>query len=335
METDLFSYCLPGELIAQYPLERGKDRLLVIDRRTGELFHRQFEDILSYLYPGDVVVLNDTRVIPARLMGKKETGGVVEVLLLKQVGGPRWRCLVSASKPARVGSLLLFSGNLTARVEKREDKDYVLFFSDENQVLNIGDVPLPPYIDRKPEAMDSVTYQTVYACHDGSVASPTAGLHFTQDILQRMESSGIEVVYVTLHVGLGTFIPVRTRSVEDHAMHPEEFSVTDAAAVSINNAITQERRIVAVGTTTTRVLEHLMHTRGRIIPGKGATDIFIYKGFPFKAVNSLLTNFHLPRSTLLMLVSAFGGHDLIMKAYQDAVNRKYRFYSYGDAMFII
>jgi S-adenosylmethionine:tRNA ribosyltransferase-isomerase len=229
----------------------------------------------------------------------------------------------------------MFADKLEALVEKKEGKYYVLTFSDKKKVLSIGKIPLPPYIDREPEEKDSESYQTVYARHDGSVASPTAGLHFTQDMLLTIESSGIEIVYVTLHVGPGTFTPVRTDIIEEHTMHPEEFSVTDKAADAINNAKAQGKRIISVGTTTTRVLEHLMHSQGRICPGKGSTDIFIYNGFSFKTVGALLTNFHLPCSTLLMLVCAFGGHDLIMKAYKEAVERRYRFYSYGDAMLII
>jgi S-adenosylmethionine:tRNA ribosyltransferase-isomerase len=335
METELFSYYLPRELIARYPLERGMEKLLVVERDTGKIFHKQFSDLLSYLHPGDVLVLNDTKVIPARLLGRKETGGQVEVLLFKQIEGTKWKCLLSASKPTRAGAVIMFADNLEAVVEKREGKDYMLTFSDENQVLSIGKIPLPPYIDREPEEKDSESYQTVYARHDGSVASPTAGLHFTQDMLGKIEASGIEIVYVTLHVGPGTFTPVRTESIEEHTMHPEEFSVTHKAADAINNARAQGKRIVSVGTTTTRVLEHLMCSQGRISPGKGSTDIFIYTGFSFKSVGALLTNFHLPCSTLLMLVSSFGGHDQIMKAYKEAVERRYRFYSYGDAMLII
>jgi S-adenosylmethionine:tRNA ribosyltransferase-isomerase len=335
MQTELFSYNLPRELIDRYPLERGMERLLVVERDTGRIFHKQFSDLLSYIHPVDVLVLNDTKVIPARLLGRKETGGQVEVLLLKQIEGAKWRCLVSASKPTRAGAVIMFADNLEAIVDSREGQYYVLTFSDEKQVLSIGRIPLPPYIDREPEEKDSESYQTVYACHEGSVASPTAGLHFTQDMLLKIESSGIEIVYVTLHVGPGTFTPVRTDAIEEHTMHPEEFSVTDKAADAINNARSKGRRIVSVGTTTTRVLEHLMHSQGRISPGKGSTDIFIYNGFSFKSVEALLTNFHLPCSTLLMLVSAFGGHDQIMKAYKEAVERRYRFYSYGDAMLII
>ena len=335
METSRFSYHLSKDLIAKYPVQRGHERLLVINRSTGAILHCQFDDILSYLYPGDVLVMNDTKVIPARLIGSKETGGAVEVFLLKKIDGPRWQCLINASKPPKSGSALRFADNLEARVEKRDDKDYVVLFSDEERVLSSGRVPLPPYIDREPEPLDSDAYQTVYARYDGSVASPTAGLHFTQEMLGRIESLGVELVFVTLHVGLGTFTPVRTMSVEEHTMHPEEFFVTDQAADAIHEAMMQGRRIVAVGTTTTRVLEHLMHSQGKITPGKGTTNIFIYNGFAFKAVQALITNFHLPCSTLLMLVSAFTGHDLIMKAYKEAVERKYRFFSYGDAMLII
>lgn len=335
MKTSLFSYDLPRDLIARYPVDRGKERLLVVERGTGRLFHKQFEDIHSYLMPGDVMVLNDTRVIPARLKGRKQTGGVVEVLLLKHLEGPRWCCLLNASKPTKAGSIVKFSDGLSAIVEKAEGKNYMLIFSDEEKVLSTGAMPLPPYIGREPIDRDFETYQTVYAREEGSIASPTAGLHFSQEMLSSIEATGVEIAFITLHVGIGTFTPVRTEHVEEHMMHQEEFHVSDRSAAVINTAISQGRRIVAVGTTTTRVLEHLMSTQGRIEPGKGATDIFIYNGFPFKAVSSMLTNFHLPCSTLLMLVCAFGGNDLVMSAYREAVQMKYRFYSYGDAMLII
>ena len=335
METEKFNYHLPRKLIARYPLERGTERLLVVERHTGRIRHLQFQDILSYLHPGDVLVMNDTKVIPARLMGRKETGGSVEVLLLKRIEGARWRCLASASKRTRPGALISFGEKLTAVVEQKEGNEFVLDFSDEARVLTEGRVPLPPYIDREPEDLDREAYQTIYARHDGSIASPTAGLHFTRDMLGRISSSGIELVYVTLHVGPGTFTPVRTASVEEHTMHDEEFFVSDEAAKAVQTAIAQKRRIVAVGTTTTRVLEHLLRSRGKVVPGRGSTDIFIYDGFDFRAVDVLLTNFHLPCSTLLMLVSAFAGHELVMKAYHEAVEQRYRFFSYGDAMLII
>ncbi len=234
MQTELFSYNLPKELIAGYPLERGMEQLLVVERETGKIFHKHFSDLLSYLHQGDVLVLNDTKVIPARLLGRKETGGQVEVLLLKQIKGAKWRCMVSASKPTRAGAVIMCADNLKAVVENREGKYHVLTFSDEKKVLSVGRIPLPPYIDREPEELDSESYQTVYARHDGSVASPTAGLHFTQDMLLKIESAGIEIVYVTLHVGPGTFTPVRTDVIEEHIMHPEEFLVTDKAADAIN-----------------------------------------------------------------------------------------------------
>ncbi|HVN72955.1 MAG TPA: tRNA preQ1(34) S-adenosylmethionine ribosyltransferase-isomerase QueA [Desulfomonilia bacterium] len=335
MKTNQFFYHLPKQLVAQYPLERGKERLLVVERDTGKIHHGQFAELLSYLQRGDVLVMNDTKVIPARLIGRKETGGVVEVLLIRQMGGSRWQCLVSASKPAKTGVVITFSDNLEARVEKREGNDYLLNFSDAQRVLKTGKVPLPPYIDREPEDLDLSAYQTVYARNEGSVASPTAGLHFTRDMLGRIESLGITIIYLTLHVGPGTFTPVRTEFVEEHTMHAEEFTLSEPSARAIHEAMRKGKRIVAVGTTSTRVLEHMMRLHGKIIPGRGYTDLFIYNGFDFKVIGALLTNFHLPCSTLLMLVSSFGGHDHIMNAYREAVERKYRFFSYGDAMLII
>jgi len=335
VKTQDFSYPLPRELIARYPLPRGTGRLLVVDRRESRLSHRQFPDIVDYLAAGDVLVLNDTRVIPARLLGKKPTGGVVEVLLLKELEVGTWRCLASASKRMRPGSVVTFDHGLRACVVGRDADAWILAFSEPDRVLEVGAVPLPPYLCRDAEESDSRDYQTVFARHDGSVAAPTAGLHFTPETLRRCADKGVEIVFLTLHVGPGTFLPVRTERVEDHVMHAEEFALSEQAADTIARAMGEARRIVAVGTTTTRVLEHLMHARGRVVQGTGSTDIFIRNGFSFQAVGALLTNFHLPCSTLLMLVCAFGGHGLVMKAYQEAVDRRYRFFSYGDAMLII
>jgi S-adenosylmethionine:tRNA ribosyltransferase-isomerase len=335
MDTARYDYHLPKDLIARYPVERGTERLLILERDTGKISYRQFEDLISYLHTGDLLVLNDTRVIPARLIGRKETGGTVEVLLLKKLDEARWQCLIKASKKPKNRTILFFAGDLTATVENSAGDAFIVSFSDPDRVLMAGTVPLPPYLEREPEEADSYSYQTVYARYDGSVASPTAGLHFTGGFLKKIESVGVELVFVTLHVGLGTFTPVRTQTVEEHTMHLEEYSVTQEAALSINEAKGKGRRIVAVGTTTTRVLEHLMHSHGMIVPGEGSTDLFIYNGYDFKCTGTLLTNFHLPCSTLLMLVSAFGGYELVMRAYSEAIDRRFRFFSYGDAMLII
>ncbi|HQG33197.1 MAG TPA: tRNA preQ1(34) S-adenosylmethionine ribosyltransferase-isomerase QueA [Deltaproteobacteria bacterium] len=334
MDISRFDYPLPKELIAQYPMERGHERLLVLERETGRSIHRHFEDIEEYLSQGDLLVLNDTRVMHARLFGRKESGGRIEVLLVKETDRGTWLCLLKASKSPKPGTALLLENSLQARVESRQDDLYEIAFSDPERVLLCGRIPLPPYIERSPEEIDESMYQTVYARHEGSVAAPTAGLHFTPEFLERLRSKGVETAFVTLHVGPGTFVPVKTENIEDHRMHPEDFSVTEEAALIINRAMEEGRRIVAVGTTTTRVLEHLMVRYGRIVPGAGSTNLFIFEGFRFRIVGALLTNFHLPCSTLLMLVSAFGGYEYVMEAYRAALKERYRFFSYGDAMFI-
>jgi S-adenosylmethionine:tRNA ribosyltransferase-isomerase len=335
MDIARYQYHLPGELIAQYPRERGTDRLLVVDRGSGEIHHRTFEDLYGCLCTDDLLVLNDTRVIPARLLGRKESGGKVELLLVRQLASGEWSCLVRSSKPPRPGMELLFENGLTGRVEGRLDDLWQVGFSDPDKVLTAGRTPLPPYITRPPEKLDEERYQTVYAQINGSVAAPTAGLHFTGGFLEKMRARGVETAFITLHVGPGTFVPVRSERLEDHRMHEEEFLVSDQAARAVNRAMDEGRRIVAVGTTTTRVLESLMARHGRIVAGEGSTDLFIFEGFTFRCVGALLTNFHLPRSTLLMLVTAFGGYGLIMDAYRCAVQRRYRFFSYGDAMLIL
>jgi S-adenosylmethionine:tRNA ribosyltransferase-isomerase len=336
-DTDIsrYHYDLPKEFIAKYPLERGKERLLVLERRTGKIHHRTFGDLLAYFRSGDLMVMNDSRVIPARIVGRKPTGGRIEILLIRKTGSEEWQCLLKASKTPGNGTVIEIDDTLDALVTGRDGDVFTVAFSDPEQVFSKGTVPLPPYLERESEEADLFTYQTVYARKDGSIASPTAGLHFTGDFLKTIESAGTELAYVTLHVGPGTFLPVRTRNIEEHVMHDEEYEVTEHAACAINTAMQQGRRIVAVGTTTVRVLEHLMKKNSRIIPGRDFTDLFIYPGFEFQSVGMLLTNFHLPGSTLLMLVCAFGGHDHVMRAYQEAIREKYRFYSYGDAMLII
>ncbi|HPI91795.1 MAG TPA: tRNA preQ1(34) S-adenosylmethionine ribosyltransferase-isomerase QueA [Deltaproteobacteria bacterium] len=335
VETSRFAYHLPRELIARYPVPRGTARLLIVDRSSGKLLHKKFGDVLTFLHPGDVLVLNDTRVIPARFLGRKESGGSVEVFLLRRLEADRWVCLVKASKKLKPGMRVHFGQDLTACIGERVGDGCIVIFSDPDRVPGLGKMPLPPYLEREAEDSDNEDYQTVYARHDGSVAAPTAGLHFTRGMLGEIVSMGVQVVPLTLHVGQGTFTPVRAEQVEDHLMHSEEYTVSEEAAGAIHNAMEQGRRIVAVGTTSARVLEHVIREAGRIVAGSGSTDIFIYDGFPFRAVNALLTNFHLPCSTLLMLVSAFTGHELIMKAYEEAIRNRYRFFSYGDAMLIV
>lgn len=334
MNLERFDYLLPGELIAQHPVERGRERLLVLDRSAGKVAHRQFEDLAAHLVPGDLLVLNDTRVIRARLLGNKPSGGRVELLLVRETVPGTWECLLKASKAPKTGAVLHLSGGLTASVKGRREDLYEVEFTQADMVRQAGRVPLPPYINRPPDEDDETLYQTVYAKRDGSVAAPTAGLHFTPGFLDLLAARGVETAFITLHVGPGTFLPVRTKRIEDHRMHSEEFIVSAGAADAICRAKAEGRRVVAVGTTTTRVLEHLTREHGRIVEGQGSTGIFIYEGFPFRCVDALLTNFHLPCSTLIMLVAAFGGHEGVMSAYREAVKERYRFFSYGDAMFI-
>ncbi|OPZ60347.1 MAG: S-adenosylmethionine:tRNA ribosyltransferase-isomerase [Deltaproteobacteria bacterium ADurb.Bin510] len=335
MEVAGFEYALPEDLIAQYPLERGSERLLVLERASGQLSHRRFGDLVDYFRPGDLLVMNDTRVMPARLHGFKSSGGRVEVFLLKRQPDDSWQCLIRASKAPKPGALISFSQGLEALVRERLSDSYIVEFNRPELLPEVAQVPLPPYIKRSPEALDAAAYQTVYARCEGSVAAPTAGLHFTPQLLAALAASGVELAFVTLHVGAGTFKPVQVARVEDHVMHFEDFSVSAEAAAAINRALEERRRVITVGTTSTRVLEHLMRAHGRIVAGSGSTDLFIYPGQSFGCISGLITNFHLPCSTLLMLVSAFGGHASVMQAYRAAVNERYRFFSYGDAMLIV
>ncbi|NEZ42016.1 tRNA preQ1(34) S-adenosylmethionine ribosyltransferase-isomerase QueA [Paenibacillus alvei] len=341
MNVDLFDFHLPEHLIAQTPLtERTASRLLTLDRHTGKVEHHNFPEILSYLQPGDLLVLNDTRVIPARLFGVKEdTGAKVEVLLLKQEEDDCWEALVKPGKRVKVGMTVLFGDKLKAEVlEEREMGARLLRFTYEgifNEILDeLGQMPLPPYI--KEQLNDRERYQTVYAKHEGSAAAPTAGLHFTKELLAEVEKKGVHVAYITLHVGLGTFRPMSSDTIEEHVMHSEYYEMSADTATIINETKKQGGRIVAVGTTSARTLETVAgRFDGKPIEScSGWTDIFIYPGYEFKLVNSLLTNFHLPKSTLVMLVSALAGRDHIMAAYQEAIDQEYRFFSFGDAMFI-
>lgn len=335
MELKDFHYDLPHELIAQYPVPRGTERLMVIDRSKADISHVCFRDLEKYLLPGDTLVLNDSRVIPARLTGKKATGGNVEIFLLKEIEVGIWESLIRSSKLSRTGTTVYFETGLKAVIIERDFEKAHVQFDRPELIFATGRMPLPHYISRKVEEGDKEYYQTVYAKNEGSVAAPTAGLHFTKEMLSDFSRKGVETVYITLHVGLGTFKPVRVKNIEDHRMHDEDFFVGDDESDKINSAMNNKRRIVSVGTTTTRVLEHLMRENGTIRAGHGGTGIFIRPGFEFRCANALLTNFHLPCSTLIMLVCAFGGYNLIMKAYKEAVRERYRFFSYGDAMFII
>ena len=339
MRTDDFDYYLPKELIAQHPAQkRDMSRLLVMDKKTGEIEHKHFHDIIDYLNAGDVLVINNTKVIPARLMGLKKGGTAhIEVLLLKQVGETnQWEVLVHPGKRAKVGTEIIFGdGRLTAKVIADTDTGRVVEFSYEgifNEILDqLGTMPLPPYITEYDGDMSR--YQTVYAKFAGSAAAPTAGLHFTEELLEEIKQKGIEVVEVLLHVGLGTFRPVQVDDVTKHKMHTEFYSVSQEAAERLNKAKAEGRRIISVGTTSTRTLESAFRD-GKIQAGSGETDIFIYPGYEFKVVEALITNFHLPKSTLVMLVSALASKEFILHAYEVAVEEKYRFFSFGDAMFI-
>ncbi len=338
MKLTDFSYELPKELIAQHPAEpRDHARLMLYDRKTGAVEHKHFYDLVDELRAGDVLVFNDSKVIPARLYGKRvPTGGKVEVLLLTPVGEDRWEVLVKPGKKALPGTTIEFPGGLQAEVLDRTDFGgrVVHFTYDgvfDDIIDKIGEMPLPPYIHEKMEDPDE--YQTVYARERGSAAAPTAGLHFTDELLQKIRDKGVEEVFVTLHVGLGTFRPVEEENIEDHQMHSEFYSITPEAADAINRAKAEGRRIIAVGTTSIRTLESA-GTTGTLKAGSGWTNIFIYPGFTFHIVDALVTNFHLPESTLLMLISALSTREQILHAYEIAVKEKYRFFSFGDAMFI-
>lgn len=341
MDINEFDYELPKELIAQTPLKkRDSSRLLVLDKNDGTIKHEVFNNILDYLIPGDVLVLNDTKVIPARLIGsKEETNAVIELLLLKDLGDDEWECLSKPAKRLKVGTIVNFGdGKLKAKVTEKFDEGLchvkLLYEGILMEVLDeLGTMPLPPYIHEKLE--DQSRYQTVYAKNIGSAAAPTAGLHFTKELLEEIKKKGVIVTYVTLHVGLGTFRPVEVENILDHHMHSEFYVMDKETADILNLAKEEGRRIVAVGTTSTRTLETVAtNNKGRFIATSGNTDIFIYPGYEFKGIDCLITNFHLPKSTLVMLVSALAGRDNILNAYREAVDEKYRFFSFGDAMFI-
>ncbi|HIW57598.1 MAG TPA: tRNA preQ1(34) S-adenosylmethionine ribosyltransferase-isomerase QueA [Firmicutes bacterium] len=340
MTTKDFYYELPQELIAQTPLkDRTASRLLVLDRKSGEIEHRRFRDITEYLRPGDCLVMNNTRVIPARLYGVKEdTGGKIEFLLLKRIDLDTWEIILKPGKRGRKGARFVFGdGALRAEItDVKPDGNRIVRFEYEGvweELLDkLGEMPLPPYIKEK--LTDKERYQTVYSKIEGSAAAPTAGLHFTEELLEKIKDMGVNTAYLTLHVGLGTFRPVSVENVEEHVMHSEYYEINEETAELINRTRENGGRIVAVGTTSVRTLETAADGAGRLKAESGNTDIFIYPGYKFKAVDALITNFHLPESTLLMLISAFAGKDKVFKAYEEAVKEKYRFFSFGDAMFI-
>lgn len=350
MKVSDFNYDLPKELIAQVPIKnRDTSRLMVLDRKTQTIEHKIFKDILDYLEPGDCLVRNNTKVIPARLYGKKlETGANVEFLLLKRIEGDIWEVMVKPGKKLMPGTKVSFGKNLFENnqqpeilleaeiLEKLEGGNRKVKFKYQgifHEILNeIGLMPLPPYIHEKLKEKDR--YQTVYAKYEGSAAAPTAGLHFTEELLKKIQKKGVEIANVTLHVGIGTFRPVKVENVEEHDMHSEHFYIKKEDAEKINTAKKEGHRVIAVGTTSCRVLESIADENGMVQETEGDTSIFIYPGYQFKCLDCLITNFHLPESTLIMLVSALAGKDFIMKAYKEAVKEKYRFFSFGDAMFI-
>ena len=339
MKTHDFYYDLPEELIAQTPLEkRDTSRLMLLDRTTGQVQHKHFYDILDYLNPGDCLVMNDSRVLPARLLGHRPTGGAVEVLLLRDLGNKCWECLCKPGRKMQVGSEVIFgNGELTAVVKEVQDTgNRVVEFHFEGIFLEVleqlGKMPLPPYI--KEELQDQERYQTVYARELGSAAAPTAGLHFTTELLDKIREKGVKTAFVTLHVGLGTFRPVKAEDILEHHMHSELCMMNEETARILNETRASGGRIVCVGTTSCRTLESLVNEDGRFEAKSRWTDIFIYPGYRFQAMDALITNFHLPESTLVMLVSAFAGREHVLNAYKTAVEEKYRFFSFGDAMFI-
>ena len=338
MKTSDFDYELPEELIAQTPLkDRSSSKLLVMDRFTGELEHKHFSDIKEYLHKGDVLVINDTKVIPARLMGVKEdTGAVIELLLLKDMGEDKWECLSRPQKRLHEGTIIKFSDELSAEVvELLEDgvtRVKLLYKGILLEILDrLGEMPLPPYIHEKLQEKDR--YNTVYAKVEGSAAAPTAGLHFTTELMDELRTEGVIITNVTLHVGLGTFRPVEVDDISNHHMHSEFYQMSSETAEILNKAKKDGRRIIAVGTTSTRTLETIINKYGEFKECSGNTDIFIYPGYEFKAIDCLITNFHLPKSTLVMLVSAFSKKEFVLNAYQEAIKNNYRFFSFGDAMF--
>jgi S-adenosylmethionine:tRNA ribosyltransferase-isomerase len=353
MKLSDFDYELPKELIAQYPADpRGSSRMLVLNRSAGKIIHTVFKNFPRYIKPSDILIPNDTKVVNARLFGRRATGGKLEIFLIESLGGDRFKALIKPSGRIKEGEEIAFDNSkLKAHLlEKKTAGNIIKFLSPSNdsginvKLNKLGTIPLPPYIKRKVELLDNERYQTIYAKKEGATASPTAGLHFTEEILKDVVSKGAELAYVTLHVNYGTFAPVKTEDIVNHKMHCESFELTQGSATKINNARTKGGRVFAIGTTSCRVLETCagkttvdspQSTDYEVEAKKGKTDLFIYPGYKFKIVDTLLTNFHFPKSTLLMLVCAFAGKELIFKAYEEAIVRKYRFFSYGDCMLIL
>ena len=342
MRIEEFDYNLPKSLIAQYPSpQRGESRLMVLSRTQGTIEHRNFGDIPDYLRSGDLLVMNNTRVLPARLIGNKETGGKVEILLVPSWNGAKgeWEVLIRNSEKVKSGTRIQFGQEAYGELKEVKAGRGKITFPEgrpiEDLLRNFGHIPLPPYIKREDEPLDRDRYQTVIAEKDGSIAAPTAGLHFTESMIQTLKENGVGVAFITLHIGPGTFTPVKTEEVEEHPMEKEWVEITEEVAGEIDQAKERGGRVIAVGTTTTRALESFSERGGRIKPGRGHASLFIHPPYPFRVIDGLVTNFHLPKSTLIMLVSAFAGRDLILNAYQEAVKKGYRFYSYGDAMIIL
>jgi len=342
MRIEEFDYTLPPSLIAQFPSpKRGETRLMVLHRSLGTIEHRQFSNIATYLHPGDLLVLNNTRVLPARLIGKKETGGKCELLLLPSWNGRQgdWKVLIKGAAKIKGRTLIRFNEGIDGKLEVGKDGKGEIAFSGQTEIADvlqkIGRIPLPPYIKREDEHLDRDRYQTIFAERDGSIAAPTAGLHFTQPLFQSLRNQGVKIVMITLHIGIGTFAPVKVKQVEDHTMESEWIEMPEETAREIEEAKKRGGRIIAVGTTTTRALESFSDGEGKVKSGRGMTSLFIRPPYRFQVVDGLITNFHLPKSTLIMLVSAFAGKDFIGKAYSEAIKKRYQFYSYGDAMLIL
>lgn len=339
MKTDDFDYFLPKELIAQTPLKkRDTSKMMILDKKTGETEDKVFTDLIDYINPGDTLVLNDTKVIPARLIGHKpDTGAVIEVLMLKDLGDDEWECLTKPAKRIKIGTIVKFSDELSCKCTFVGDDGIRRYKFIYNGILleildKLGEMPLPPYITEKLNEKDR--YQTVYAKNPGSAAAPTAGLHFTKEFINRLKNKGVNIAYVTLHVGLGTFRPVSVSDVTKHDMHSEYYEMSEEVADILNKTRDSGKKIIVVGTTSTRTLETIADEAGHFKAQSGNTKIFIYPGYKFKGIDALLTNFHLPKSTLIMLISALAGKENVLKAYNHAVKEKYRFFSFGDCMFI-
>jgi S-adenosylmethionine:tRNA ribosyltransferase-isomerase len=342
MRIEEFDYSLPSCLIAQYPSpQRGQSRLMVLHRSRGTIEHQDFRDLLNYLHPGDLLVTNDSRVLPARLIGKKETGGKCELLLVPSWNGTQgtWEVLIKKSKKIEGGAQIRFGEGLYGELKDVKNGRGKICFSGQEDVTEIlqkaGRIPLPPYIKREDEPLDRDRYQTIFAERNGSIAAPTAGLHFTHSLIETLKNQGVKTTSITLHIGTGTFVPVRVRNIEDHTMGAEWVEISEETSREIEETKRRGGKILAVGTTTAKALESFSSGEGRVKPGKSYSSLFIHPPYRFRIVDGLITNFHFPKSTLIMLVSAFAGKDLLMKAYIEAIEREYRFYSYGDAMLIL